>query len=52
MTYLEELIRCPHCGYVETLNGYDVLGADEGCGFCAHCHGQLVLADAEAAGGE
>jgi len=46
-SWMDERIRCPHCGNVETLNGYDVGGADEGCAFCNRCHLEFVLAAAE-----
>ena len=49
--YLNEQIKCPHCGRVETVEGYDVLGADDGFVFCTSCHGMFLLAAAEAAGG-
>jgi len=43
---LDELIECPHCGNVETLDGYDVGGADWDGAFCNHCHLEFVLATA------
>ena len=48
-SYLDEKIKCPHCGEVEALNDFDVGGADEGCAFCSHCHREFVLANAEGA---
>ncbi|HYF34699.1 MAG TPA: hypothetical protein VD994_05360 [Prosthecobacter sp.] len=30
--------RCPNCGHVGDLDGFDVLGADWGNLFCPDCH--------------
>lgn len=38
-----ELLRCPTCEHIDTLDGFDVLGADEGCVFCTDCHQELRL---------
>ncbi len=33
-----EIVNCPNCGKVSDVDGFDVLGADEGCLFCTDCH--------------
>lgn len=39
----DELIRCPACGKLETIDGYDCLGADQpGNIFCTDCHCQIT----------
>lgn len=35
---METLYRCPQCGNVDDLQGFDVLGADDGNLFCIKCH--------------
>ena len=37
------MVRCPKCGKVETLDGFDVLGADDGCVFCTDCHQEIDM---------
>lgn len=32
------IFRCPGCGYESDLDGFDVIGADEGNLFCPQCH--------------
>ena len=41
---LDELYVCPHCGNVEDLDNYDVIGADSGHLFCNQCNRQVVPA--------
>ena len=33
-----ELIRCPSCGHVDVMDGFDVLGACAANVFCTDCH--------------
>lgn len=40
---LEDLLLCPLCGAVALMDGYDVLGADEGKLFCNACRGEHAM---------
>ena len=33
-----ELIRCPECGHVDVLDGFDIIGACADNVFCTICH--------------
>jgi protein gp37 len=35
------MVRCPLCGNIDSVDNYDVLGADEGCLFCNNCHEEV-----------
>ena len=37
MIGLNDKITCPACGNIDTLENYDVMGADEGFIFCNKC---------------
>ena len=39
----EMLLKCPACGKISILEGFDVLGADDDCVFCTECHQELAL---------
>ncbi len=36
--------RCPHCGYVDVVDAFDVLGADDGHIFCTICSTEFPIA--------
>ncbi len=37
----EDLFRCPVCDNLDTLDGFDCLGADRNCVFCNNCQTEL-----------
>lgn len=39
--YGDEMFRCPLFGFVDALEAYDCLGADEDCVFCNGCQAEL-----------
>lgn len=39
----EELLRCPYCGAIASLQNYDCMGADDGCIFCNQCNKEISL---------
>ncbi len=34
----EDMIRCPHCGHVDEIYGFDAFGSCDGQVFCPLCH--------------
>ncbi len=42
-TQLDEWLACSACGHADTLDGFDVLGADEDNVFCNKCTAEVSL---------
>lgn len=47
---IEEIARCPHCGYVGELDEFDSLGLDDGALICPECN-HVGETDQETIGG-
>jgi hypothetical protein len=39
--YDDPPVTCPSCGKIDDIDGFDILGADEGCIFCTDCSTQF-----------
>lgn len=46
MPFESELVLCPACGHVSTVEDCDVLGADDGNLFCNWCSAEFNAQDA------
>jgi len=37
----ESPVQCPHCRWIDDIDGFDVMGSEDGV-FCLNCHRELV----------